>query len=147
MPSDEEVKEEGKDLENLSLDELKVLLTYFENLFTDFEKEVVEKEYEIIVENKKDLERGVNLHYSNCYITDMKRGSNHYHIDENGVLWGEGTSEYGQLGILKKDVSIVGKPVKIAENVIHVDFSGEYFVIYLTADYELYGWIFVPDRV
>ena len=106
---------------------------------TDFEKEVVEKEYEIIVENKKDLERGVNLHYSNCYITDMKRGSNHYHIDENGVLWGEGTSEYGQLGILKKDVSIVGKPVKIAENVIHVDFSGEYFVIYLTADHELYG--------
>ena len=106
---------------------------------TDFEKEVVEKEYEIIVENKKDLERGVNLHYSNCYITDMKRGSNHYWIDENGVLWGEGTSEYGQLGILKKDVSIVGKPVKIAENVIHVDFSGEYFVIYLTADYELYG--------
>ena len=106
---------------------------------TDFEKEVVEKEYEIIVENKKDLERGVNLHYSNCYITDMKRGTNHYHIDENGVLWGEGTSEYGQLGILKKDVSIVGEPVKIAENVIHVDFSGEYFVIYLTADYELYG--------
>ena len=106
---------------------------------TDFEKEVVEKEYEIIVENKKDLERGVNLHYSNCYITNMKRGSNHYWIDENGVLWGEGTSEYGQLGILKKDVSIVGKPVKIAENVIHVDFSGEYFVIYLTADYELYG--------
>ena len=106
---------------------------------TDFEKEVVEKEYEIIVENKKDLERGVNLHYSNCYITDMKRGSNHYHIDENGVLWGEGTSEYGQLGILKKDVSIVGEPVKIAENVIHVDFSGEYFVIYLTADHELYG--------
>lgn len=106
---------------------------------TDFEKEVVEKEYEIIVENKKDLERGVNLHYSNCYITDMKRGSNHYWIDENGVLWGEGTSQYGQLGILKKDVSIVGKPVKIAENVIHVDFSGEYFVIYLTADYELYG--------
>lgn len=59
--------------------------------------------------------------------------------DENGVLWGEGTSEYGQLGIIKKDVSVVGEPVKIAENVIHVDFSGEYFVIYLTADHELYG--------
>lgn len=106
---------------------------------SDSVEESIEKEYEILVENKKDLERGVNLHYSNCYITDMKRGSNHYHIDENGVLWGEGTSEYGQLGILKKDVSIVGKPVKIAENVIHVDFSGEYFVIYLTADHELYG--------
>ena len=106
---------------------------------TDFEKEVVESEYEIIVENKKDLERGINLHYSNCYITDMKRGSNHYWIDENGALWGEGTSEYGQLGIIKKDVSVVGEPVKIAENVIHVDFSGEYFVIYLTKDHELYG--------
>lgn len=105
----------------------------------EFEKEVTEKEYEIIVESKKELERGVNLHYSNCYITDMKRGSNHYWIDENGVLWGEGTSGYGQLGIIERDVSVVGEPVKIAENVIHVDFSGEYFVIYLTADYELYG--------
>lgn len=106
---------------------------------SDSVEESIEKEYEILVENKKDLERGINLHYSNCYITDMKRGSNHYWIDENGVLWGEGTSEYGQLGITKKDVSVVGKPVKIAENVIHVDFSGEYFVIYLTADHELYG--------
>ncbi|MBR3601833.1 MAG: hypothetical protein IKL49_05885 [Lachnospiraceae bacterium] len=108
-------------------------------LTSDFVEEAIEKEYEILVENKKDLERGINLHYSNCYITDMKRGSNHYWIDEDGVLWGEGTSEYGQLGIIKKDVSVVGEPVKIAENVIHVDFSGEYFVIYLTKDHELYG--------
>lgn len=108
-------------------------------LTSDFVEEAIEKEYEILVENKKDLERGINLHYSNCYITDMKRGSNHYWIDEDGVLWGEGTSEYGQLGIIKKDVSVVGEPVIIAENVIHVDFSGEYFVIYLTKDHELYG--------
>ena len=106
---------------------------------SDSVEESIKKEYEILVENKKDLERGINLHYSNCYITDMKRGSNHYWIDEDGVLWGEGTSEYGQLGITKKDVSVVGEPVKIAENVIHVDFSGEYFVIYLTKDHELYG--------
>lgn len=108
-------------------------------LTSDSVEEAIEKEYEILVENKKDLERGINLHYSNCYITDMKRGSNHYWIDENGALWGEGTSEYGQLGIIKKDVSVVGESVKIAENVIHVDFSGEYFVIYLTKDHELYG--------
>ena len=106
---------------------------------SDSVEESIKKEYEILVENKKDLERGINLHYSNCYITNIKRGSNHYWIDENGVLWGEGTSEYGQLGITKKDVSVVGEPVKIAENVIHVDFSGEYFVIYLTKDHELYG--------
>lgn len=106
---------------------------------SDSVEESIKKEYEILVENKKDLERGINLHYSNCYITNMKRGSNHYWIDEDGVLWGEGTSEYGQLGIIKKDVSVVGEPVKIAENVIHVDFSGEYFVIYLTKDHELYG--------
>ena len=106
---------------------------------SDSVEESIEKEYEILVENKKDLERGINLHYSNCYTTDMKRGSNHYWIDEDGVLWGEGTSEYGQLGIIKKDVSVVGEPVMIAENVMHVDFSGEYFVIYLTKDYELYG--------
>lgn len=106
---------------------------------SDSVEESIKKEYEILVDNKKDLERGINLHYSNCYITDIKRGSNHYWIDENGVLWGEGTSEYGQLGITKKDVSVVGEPVIIAENVIHVDFSGEYFVIYLTKDHELYG--------
>ena len=106
---------------------------------SDSVEESIKKEYEILVENKKDLERGINLRYSNCYITDIKRGSNHYWIDEDGVLWGEGTSEYGQLGITKKDVSVVGEPVKIAENVIHVDFSGEYFVIYLTKDHELYG--------
>ena len=106
---------------------------------SDSVEESIKKEYEILVENKKDLERGINLHYSNCYITDIKRGSNHYWIDENGVLWGEGTSEYGQLGITKKVVSVVGEPVIIAENVIHVDFSGEYFVIYLTKDHELYG--------
>lgn len=106
-------------------------------LSSDSEKEIEEIEYEIIVESKKDLERGVNLHYSNCYTTDLKRGSNHYWIDENGVLWGEGTSEYGQLGVLQ--TKAVKEPVKIAEDVIHVDFSGEYFVIYLTENYELYG--------
>lgn len=69
----------------------------------------------------------------------LMQGDNHYWIDENGILWGEGTSEYGKLGILKEDLSVVDEPVKIAENVIHVDFSGEYFAIYLTADNELYG--------
>lgn len=101
--------------------------------------EVVEQEYELLIESIEDLERGINLHYSNCYTTNLERGSNHFWIDEKGILWGEGTSEYGQLGILKEDLSVVEEPVKIAENVIHVDFSGEYFTIYLTSDYKLYG--------
>lgn len=106
---------------------------------SDSAEGVTEQEYELLIESIEDLERDINLHYSNCYTTNLERGSNHFWIDEKGILWGEGTSEYGQLGILKEDLSVVEEPVKIAENVIHVDFSGEYFTIYLTSDYKLYG--------
>lgn len=77
--------------------------------------------------------------YKDCYTTDMTRAGNHYWIDENGTLWGTGYSEYGQLGILAEDLAEKNIPVEIAGDVIHVDYSGEYFVIYLTKDNKLYG--------
>lgn len=93
----------------------------------------------VFVENENDIARGKDLNYSDCYTTDIIRGGNHFWIDENKTLWGTGSSEYGQLGELKEDISMVTEPQKIADNVKHVDFSGEYFVIFLTEDNKLYG--------
>ena len=85
------------------------------------------------------MKRGESLDYKNCYTTDIIRGNDHYWIDEEKVLWGAGSSEYGQLRELKEDLGLIFEPVRIAENVKHVDFSGEYFVIFITEDNKLYG--------
>ncbi len=98
-----------------------------------------EGNYIIYVESLDDMKRGESLDYKNCYTTDIIRGSNHYWIDEEQVLWGVGTSEYGQLKELKEDLGLIFDPVKISENVKHVDFSGEYFVIFITDDNKLCG--------
>lgn len=68
--------------------------------------------------------------------------ANKYWIDENGVLWGTGYNDYGQLGNGKVDEIGVTQeePVRIAESVVSVDTSvNGYFMIYLTADGDLYG--------
>lgn len=93
----------------------------------------------VFVENMNDIDSRQGFAYSNCYTTDVYRGSNHYWIDENSVLWGTGTSEYGQLGELKEELSRIAEPRELAENVKHVDFSGEYFTIFITDDNKLYG--------
>lgn len=98
-----------------------------------------EETYLIYAESLEDVKRGENLDYENCYTTDIIRGGNHYWIDEEKVLWGVGYSEYGQLRELKEDLGQIFEPVRIAENVKHVDFSGEYFVIFITEDNKLYG--------
>ena len=93
----------------------------------------------IIYSNISDIDEYKDFNLENCYIKSIKRGNNEYWIEENGTLWGKGNSEYGQLGYLDKELLYNSKPCRLAENVIHVDFSGEYFVIYLTDDNELYG--------
>lgn len=79
------------------------------------------------------------------YITDRFTSTNRYYIDEQGVLWGTGRNDCWQLGIIKdSDLNNFDakytEPVKIAEDVIHVDanINGE-FVVYLTQDGNLYG--------
>lgn len=75
----------------------------------------------------------------NCYCKDLYRGGNHYYIDD-GVLYGTGNdTTYGQLGIVVSNPTQISEPIVIAENVVHVDYSGEYFLIYLTTDHRLYG--------
>ncbi|MCM1326875.1 MAG: hypothetical protein NC094_12240 [Bacteroidales bacterium] len=79
---------------------------------------------------------------SNYYCTNRKTPTNQYIIDENQVLWGYGYNDFGQLGNGKTDANgtVYTEPVKMAENVVSVDASGNgFFTIYLTEDGKLYG--------
>jgi hypothetical protein len=82
------------------------------------------------------------LPISSLYCKNRKTVFNQYIIDEDKVLWGYGTNNYGQLGIGRVDdfEDSYIEPVKIAEDVVLVDASGSgYFAIYLTEDGDLYG--------
>ena len=81
----------------------------------------------------------VSLDITEHYRTHVGDPSNLYYIDENNVLWGSGNNEYGQLGQGTQDYDFHTEAVKIAENVIHVDYSQKGFAIFLTGDHKLYG--------
>lgn len=70
------------------------------------------------------------------YITDRASFGGHYWIDQDNVLWGE-VYNYDTMYITD-----ITDPVKIADNVIHVDMgrNGD-FVIWLTTDHQLFGEI------
>ena len=79
-----------------------------------------------------------DISIKDCYISSSGNSLNFYYIDENQVLWGCGYNEYGQLGQGYADEEYHTDVMKIAENVIHVDYGANY-LIYLTEDYKLYG--------
>lgn len=81
----------------------------------------------------------ISLNIKEHYITNTGDPSNFYYIDENSVLWGSGKNEYGQLGQGTQNYEFYSDMKKIAENVVHVDYSQEGFVIFLTNDLKLYG--------
>lgn len=81
----------------------------------------------------------VSLDITEHYQTHVGNPSNLYYIDENNVLWGSGRNQCGQLGLGTQDFEFYDEPVKIAENVIDVDYSQEGFIIFLTEDHRLYG--------
>ena len=64
---------------------------------------------------------------------------NLYTIDEDGVLWGSGHNEYAQIGLGYADEEFHEKKSKIAEHVVHVDYSQKDFVVYLMEEGKLYG--------
>lgn len=64
---------------------------------------------------------------------------NLYMIDEDGVLWGSGHNEYAQIGLGYADEEFHEEKSKIAEHVVHVDYSQKDFVVYLTEEGKLYG--------
>lgn len=82
----------------------------------------------------------VSLDITDFYVTHKGDSSNLYYIDENNVLWGCGRNNYGQLGQRTQDYDFHEDKVKIAEHVIHVDYSQRGFVIFLTEDHRLYGF-------
>ena len=81
----------------------------------------------------------VTLDIEEHYTTHKGDPSNLYYIDENNVLWGCGENNCGQLGQGTQDYDFHADMVKIAENVVHVDYSQRGFVVFLTKDHELYG--------
>lgn len=76
---------------------------------------------------------------SDLFQTSIGDGLSYYRIDENGTLWGKGDNTYGQLGIGEISEEVYQTPQKIADDVIHVDYSQHHFAIYLTSDGCLYG--------
>ena len=93
------------------------------------------------IEDLNALQIGDSFSLKDYYITNRYTFSNHYYIDKNGVLWGTGKNEFGQLGTGTYGIEeYYEDPVKIAENVVSVDASwNDYFCIYLTEGGELYG--------
>lgn len=81
----------------------------------------------------------VSLDITEQYAKSKGDPANFYRIDENNVLWGSGENRYGQLGQGTQDDHFYSEEVKIAENVVHVDFSQRGFMIFLTEDQKLYG--------
>lgn len=73
------------------------------------------------------------------YITNIGNPDNVYYIDENKTLWGGGKNQYGQLGNGRCDDMIYDPMIVIAENVIHVDFSRNGYIVFLTKDGDLFG--------
>ncbi|MDE7046111.1 MAG: hypothetical protein K2O97_14115, partial [Acetatifactor sp.] len=88
------------------------------------------------------IELGEEPALEDLYITNRINRFNHFYIDDSGILWAYGSNEYGQLGIGKTDEPgiVYKEPVKVAEDVVSVDFSeNSYFCIYLTGEGRLYG--------
>lgn len=92
------------------------------------------------------------LSLSDYYFTKKTNLTNSYYIDDDLVLWGQGSNDHGQLGTGEISEESAKDSVRIAENVVSVDCSNAYsFCIYLTSDGDLYGvgenlWgILTPD--
>lgn len=95
------------------------------------------------IRRTEDLQINSPFRIEDHYITDRVTVCNHYYIDGEGVLWGSGHNENGQLenGSYETEFD-KGKfdAVRIADHVISVDADrNNNFCIYLTDDGKLYG--------
>ncbi len=95
------------------------------------------------IRRTEDLQINSPFRIEDHYITDRVTVCNHYYIDGEGVLWGSGHNENGQLGNGSYETEFdKGKfdAVRIADHVISVDADrNNNFCIYLTDDGKLYG--------
>ena len=95
------------------------------------------------IRRAEDLQISSPLRIEEQYITDRATAWNHYYIDADGVLWGSGYNQNGQLGngSYETDLDLEKfDAVRIADHVISVDADlNNNFSIYLTEDGKLYG--------
>ena len=95
------------------------------------------------IRRAEDLQVSSPLRIEEQYITDRATAWNHYYIDADGVLWGSGYNQNGQLGNGSYETELdLGKmdAVRIADHVVSVDANlNNNFCIYLTDDGKLYG--------
>lgn len=103
------------------------------------EKQDQPKQPEELVQSKTSETSSVSIAVEELYRHCIGDPGNFYRIDENRVLWGSGRNQCGQLGQSMQDTEFHANMVKIAENVIDIDYSQKGFVIYLTEDHKLYG--------
>ena len=105
---------------------------------TESSKKPEEQRYPLdmddIYDMRLDAEKPEDYYMRSCW--DL---CNLYTIDEDGVLWGSGENDYGQIGLGYADEEFYEEKNKIAENVVHVDASQHGFVIYITEEGKLYG--------
>lgn len=97
----------------------------------------------LYIRRAEDLQVSSPLRIEEQYITDRATAWNHYYIDADGVLWGSGYNQNGQLGNGSYETDLdLGKmdAVRIADHVVSVDANlNNNFCIYLTDDGKLYG--------
>lgn len=91
-------------------------------------------------QNQTEKLMDISINISDHYITNTGDPGNLYTIDENNALWGCGNNDWGQLAQGNRDYDVHSEKVKIAENIVHVDYSREGFAIYLTKDNKLYAF-------
>ena len=95
------------------------------------------------IRRAEDLQVSSPLRIEEQYITDRATAWNHYYIDADGVLWGSGYNQNGQLGNGSYETDLdLGKmdAVRIADHVVSLDANlNNNFCIYLTDDGKLYG--------
>ena len=95
------------------------------------------------IRRAEDLQVSSPLRIEEQYITDRATAWNHYYIDADGVLWGSGYNQNGQLGNGSYETDLdLGKmdAVRIADHVVSVDANlNNNFCIYLKDDGKLYG--------
>ena len=76
------------------------------------------------IRRAEDLQVSSPLRIEEQYITDRATAWNHYYIDADGVLWGSGYNQNGQLGNGSYETDLdLGKmdAVRIADHVVSVD--------------------------
>lgn len=130
---------ENKENEKLSSStgEQTDMVTFEESNAKEQKKEI--PPYYFKVKNLDEL-RMNGAKIEDFYITNTGDGRNLYTIDDNGILWGCGSNQFGQLGLGNTDNEFHEKMVKIADDVIHVDYSPQKgYVIFLKSDHTLHG--------